>query len=94
MPLMLDSIPFHSWTVSLSTHGQYSLSTEMLIFPIASILFISVSILWEFAMLPDMYIGACAQRCIRPSEGTNVHIWQHINQKDYTLFIYYVSIPW
>ena len=82
MLLMLGSITFHSWTVSLLIPGKYSLSTEILILSIAPILFISVSILCEFAMLLNVYIGACIQRCILPSEGKNVHIWQHINQKD------------
>ena len=40
MPLMFDSISFH----------------QIFILAIASLLFISVRILYEFAMLPDVYI--------------------------------------
>ena len=57
--------------------------TETLILAIASLSFISVDILCELAMLPDMYILLSPQgrRRILPAEGTDVRTWKHIHQK-------------
>ena len=50
--------------------------------------FISVSILCEFAMLPDVYILPSPQ-----DEGTDMHIWHHIHQKIKSFVCYYISMP-
>ena len=55
--------------------GSISFSAQILILSITPLLFISDSILCEFAMLPDVYI------LLSPQE-TDEHIWQHIHQKD------------
>ena len=43
---------------------------------------ISVRILCEFAMLPDVYILLSKKRCTLLPDGTDVHIGQHIHEKD------------
>ena len=53
----------------------------------------SVGILWEFAILPGVYILLPLQeeevlrkkRCTLPPEGADVYIQQHIHQKDLNL---------
>ena len=59
-------------------------STKILSLAIASFLFIFVSVLCEFAMVPGGYIllSPKKKRCTLLSEGTDAQIQQHINQKD------------
>ena len=59
-------------------------STKILTLAVAPVLFISVGVLCEFVMLPDVYILHIIK---------NVHIWQHIHQKDWTLclLLYYYA---
>ena len=66
-----------------------SLSTEILILAIAPLSFISVSILCELAKLPDVYILLSPQEEeVHPSSwGTDAHIWKHIHQKDWNLYL-------
>ena len=60
------------------------LVTKILTLTIQPHLFISVSILREFGMLPHVYILLTLRKKRSPflPEGTDAHIWQHIHQKD------------
>ena len=55
---------------------------------LATLLFISVCILCEFAMQPDVYILLSPEEeevhswCTLLPLGTDVHIWQNIHQKE------------
>ena len=60
-------------------------STRILIFTIAPFLFMFVGIIFEFAMVPGVYILYCPLRKKRfsfLSDGTNIRIQHHIHQKD------------
>ena len=70
MPLTFDIITFHS--------DPY--------LAIAPLSFISVSILFKFAMLPDVFILLSPQEeKVHSSEGIDIHIWQHIHQENLIL---------
>ena len=63
-------------------------STKILIFTIAPFLFMFVGIIFEFAMVPGVYILYCPLRKKRfsfLSDGTNIRIQHHIHQKDLNL---------
>ena len=60
-----------------------SLSTETFVLAMVQLLWISVSILCELAMLPDVYILLFPQE----EEGTVVQIWKYIHQKDWILYL-------
>ena len=56
-------------------------STKILTLAIALFLLILIGVLWEFTMVPDVYILLSPQE----EDGTDVHIQQHIHQKDLIL---------
>ena len=58
-----------------------SLSNQILILAIAQLSLISVNVLCEFTILLDVCILLSPQDTTLPV-GTDVHIWQHIHQKD------------
>ena len=63
-------------------------STRILIFTIAPFLFMFVGIIFEFAVVPGVYILYCPLRKKRfsfLSDGTNIRIQHHIHQKDLNL---------
>ena len=61
-----------------------SLSAQIFVLAWAPTSLISDKILCEFTILPDVYIYCPLRkrRCALLPEGTDVHIWQHIHQKD------------
>ena len=66
-----------------------SLYTEIFILAIASLSFTLVGIFCELAMLPDVYslLTPRKKSCIILHKGTDVHIWKHIHQKYWTLYL-------
>ena len=55
--------------------GSISFSAQILILSITPLLFISDSILCEFAMLPDVYI------LLSPQEEGSTHLEAHLSKK-------------
>ena len=77
----------------------YTITCSCKVFALAKalVLFISVDVLFEFAMLPDLYILLSSQGKEVHSSfwGGDVHNLQHIHQKYWTLCLrlyYYISV--